>query len=62
MTQKELLYLEDAVKHESNIVKVLEESISFLDDDDLISFMESEKKKHNNMIKKLMDTLESEAN
>lgn len=61
MTGKELLYLEDAIKHEKNIVSILEESVSFVDDEELVSFLESEQKKHKVMINKLMETLESEA-
>lgn len=60
MTQKELLYVEDAIKHENNIAQILEESINYLDDEKLISFMENEKKEHENMARKLMETLESE--
>ena len=42
MTQKELLYMEDAVGHESNIIQILEESINNLEDENLINFMKSE--------------------
>ena len=54
MTQKELLYVEDAVGHEQNIIKILDES--------LISFMNKELKKHTTMQEKLMDLLKENAN
>lgn len=61
MTQKELSYYEDAIGHEDNIIKIITESINNLEDSQLISFMENEKNKHNEMRKKLMNLLESEA-
>ena len=38
MTQKELLYLEDAYKHEENIIKILGISINNIEDSDLAKF------------------------
>ena len=58
MTQKELLYLEDAIGHEQNMISICTESINYLSDDALIKFMNSEIKKHENMLKKLMVKLE----
>lgn len=62
MTQKELSYYEDAIGHEDNIIKIITESINNLTDNELISFMESEKEKHQQMRKRLMNILESECN
>ena len=62
MTQKELLYLEDAYKHECNIIGVCYQMIEELDDEDLISFIEKEVKKHNNMKDKLLTFMEDKAN
>jgi hypothetical protein len=62
MTQKELSYYEDAIGHEDNIIKIITESINNLTDNKLISFMESEKEKHQQMRKRLMNILESECN
>ena len=62
MTQKELLYVEDAVKHEQNIINVCNESIDMLEDEDLISFLETEVKKHTKMKEKLMKLLEGVSN
>lgn len=58
MTQKELLYVEDAIGHEENIISILNESISFLEDEDLVSFMGKELKKHESMRDMLMNKLE----
>ena len=61
MTQKELCYVEDAVGHENNIIKICTETINYLEDENLISFMKKEKEKHVNMKNKLMDMLEVKA-
>lgn len=62
MTQKELLYLEDAFKHEDNIINICNETINMLEDEDLISFMEKEIKKHEKMRKELFNKMEALAN
>lgn len=62
MTQKELLYFEDAVKHEDNIIKIIDFSISNLDDEQLINFMSEEREVHENMKKNLMEMLEVKSN
>ena len=61
MTQKELLYFEDAVGHETNIIKICEESLKMLENEDLINFMKEEVERHNNLKEKLMNKLEEEA-
>lgn len=62
MTQKELLYLEDAIGHEKILIKVCEESMNLLEDEDLITFMEDELKIHKDIEKKLLKLLEEKAN
>ena len=62
MTQKELLYMEDAIGHEKSIKKILEESIKMVEDDNLVSFLESELKEHTKTEKSLMKVLEGCAN
>ncbi len=62
MTQKELLYLEDAFKHEDNIINICSETINMLEDDDLISFIEKEIKKHEKMKKEILCKMEALAN
>ena len=62
MTQKELLYVEDAVGHEQNIIKILDESINILEDEDLASFLEKEKKTHEKTLAHLLKELEGKIN
>ncbi len=62
MTQKELLYLEDAIGHEKNIVSICTETIEFLEDDALIDFMNKELKKHESMEEKLIKLLKEKSN
>lgn len=57
MTQKELLYLEDAIGHEKNMISICTESINYLDDSTLVTFMECEIKRHDATLKKLLKKL-----
>lgn len=59
MTQKELLYLEDAIGHEKSIYGILSESIENINDDDLKSFLDSEMKIHKELENNLMSLLEA---
>lgn len=60
MTEKELLYVEDAIGHEKNVGAIVLESINLLEDKNLKNFMKSELKKHQAIEAKLMNLLESE--
>lgn len=62
MTQKELLYVEDAVGHETNIIKICQETIKNLQDENLIKFLEKELEKHVSMKQELISKLEEKAN
>lgn len=62
MSQKELLYYEDALGHEKIIISLLDESIKNMTDSDLISFMKKEKKTHNSICKSLEEVLKEKAN
>lgn len=62
MTQKELLYVEDAVGHETNIIKILQETIKNIQDENLISFLENKLEIHVSMKQKLINKLEEKAN
>ena len=62
MTQKELLYFEDAIGHEQNLISICDESINVLGDEKLISFFERERDIHNNLLSKLLGLLEDKAN
>ena len=61
MTQKELLYFEDAIGHEKSIISILKNTISNLQDEKLISFMNEELNKHESLQEKLTNLLEVKA-
>lgn len=60
MTQKELLYVEDAIGHEQNVGQIVSEAINMLENKNLQTFLKSELKKHQAIETKLMSLLESE--
>ena len=62
MTQKELLYMEDATNHEKSIITIINESLNYLEDPSLVSFMKKELKRHQLMEQKLVSKLEDKAN
>ena len=62
MTQKELLYVEDAIGHEKTIIENIQDYINCLQDENLIEFMRKELKTHKKKKKDLIKLLESEAN
>ena len=62
MTQKELLYVEDAIGHEKTIIENIKDYINCLQDENLIDFMKKELKSHEKQEKDLIKLLESESN
>lgn len=62
MTQKELLYVEDAIAHEKNVISYLKDASSNLRDEKLISYIDEEIKKHESTKKKLLKQLEDNSN
>ena len=62
MTQKELLYFEDAIGHEGNIISILKKSINALENEELINFLENELSIHEKRKQSLLDCLEASAN
>ena len=56
--QKELLYLSDAVGHETSIIEILNESLKNLDDDRLVTFLEEEITKHESIKEGLKELME----
>ena len=62
MTQKELLYIEDAIGHEDNIISICEQSLRNLEDEKLINFMEKQQKKHMTTKEKLINKLKENTN
>ena len=62
MTQKELLYVEDAIGHEKSIIKICENMEKMLSDERLTTFISKEKEKHQDLKNILMDLLKEKAN
>ena len=62
MTQKELLYLEDAIGHEKNIIEICKDIKDNLEDDNLVSFMEKEIEEHTTTESNLLNILEVKSN
>lgn len=62
MTQKELLYVEDAVEHEKSIIKLCNDFLNKLDDDNLKDFITNQINSHEEMKSNLLSLLEEEAN
>ena len=62
MTQKELLYVEDAVGHETNIISICKSTMENLQDENLKNFLEQEINNHKSMKDKLISMLEVKAN
>ena len=62
MTQKELLYMEDAVGHETNLIDIANFTMESLEDKNLKTFIKGEIKKHETLKQKLMEVLEGAAN
>ena len=62
MTEKELLYVEDAVKHESNIIQIVTDIINKLQDEELKDYMEEKLNEHMAFKVELINALEDYAN
>ena len=58
MTQKELSYLEDAIGHEDNIIKICQQMLNSIKNDDLITFIKDEIDIHLTMKEKMINLLE----
>ncbi|MBR2587892.1 MAG: hypothetical protein IKD77_01655 [Bacilli bacterium] len=61
MTQKELLYLEDAVNHEKSIIQILKETKKKLEDENLINYAENEILLHEETEENLLNLMEVKA-
>ena len=61
MTQKELLYVLDAYKHEDNIINICNEMMC-IDETKDYAFLKKEIDKHEDMKNKLYKLMESKAN
>lgn len=62
MTQKELLYVEDAISHEDTIINNIHDYINCTEENDIVDFFQKELKTHEKIKKELFKLLEDEAN
>lgn len=62
MTQKELLYMEDAYGHETNLIALTTYTLETLQDKNLQSFIKSHLKKHESLKQKLVKVMEESVN
>ena len=62
MTQKELLYVEDAIGHENTIIEICRDITNNLQEEDLKSFMDEQLEKHEKLKKDLLNMLEVKSN
>ena len=62
MTQKDLLYMEDAIKHEENLTTICEYYAEIIEDNNLKSFIKNQAKKHTKLKQKLLNVMEDIAN
>ena len=62
MTQKELLYYEDAVGHESNVISILNDSSEKVESEELKEFLENEIEVHTTIKENLINLLEEKVN
>ena len=58
MTQKDLLYMEDAIKHEDNFITICDYYAKIIEDKSLKAFICNEGKKHSKLKQKLLNVLE----
>ena len=57
MTEKEILYIEDAVNHEIYTIETCVEIIDCLEDENLIKLVKEILKKHKTILEMLMEVL-----
>ena len=62
MTEKELLYYEDALGHEDNLISIIKESIKLLEDERLINFLKNQEEIHQKNKNSLKNLLEDKNN
>ena len=62
MTQKELLYYEDSIGHECNIISILNDSIERVDSEELKEFLVNEVEIHESLKDNLINLLKEKVN
>lgn len=60
MTEKELLYVEDAINHETYMIDTCKELLDCLSDENLVKFVKKYEHKHESILKMFMDLLKEE--
>ena len=61
MTEKELMYLEDAIGHEQNIIKIVNNTLNELTNEELKKFLSNELSIHQERNNKLLNLLEEKS-
>lgn len=59
MTNKELLYVEDAVNHEISVISYLESQLDNLNDESIIEYFNEEINVHDKYLKELLGKMEA---
>ena len=62
MTEKELLYYEEATQHEESIIKILNDSIKRVESEEIKNFLEQELEIHTTLKENLISLLEEKVN
>ena len=62
MTEKELLYLEDAIGHEKSIIEIFNNLINNIEDSNLLNFMSLQMSNHEKIKENLISLLKEKAN
>lgn len=62
MTQKELLYYQDAINHEQCTIDICKQIINNLKDNDLVDFMKKELDIHSSIKERLLKVMEECSN
>ena len=62
MTQKELLYVEDAICHENEVMMVLQETMNMLDDEQLVDYLDNQIEIHEGIYNSFISLLKENAN
>ncbi len=61
MTEKELLYIEDAIKHEESLIMICDDISNKVTEEELVTFFNNEIKKHEKYHNKLINYMEDKS-
>ena len=62
MTEKELLYVEDAIEHEKSIIGICNDLVSKVEEDNYKTFLNNQISNHQSLQDNLMNLLKENAN